>query len=65
MLKFPPISPELLKALDKAVPSRCPSLSETDREIWLYAGKRALVEFLHAEAARQQAEGPHGSIVPS
>ena len=50
---LPPVPPELVAALDRLVPHRCPSLTMSEREVWLYAGKRALVDFLQAELARQ------------
>lgn len=43
---FPFDSLELIKALDEAYPHRCPSTSTPDRDIWLYAGKRQLIDDL-------------------
>ena len=43
----------LLPALDKMFPARCPKLTETEREIWLYAGRRLLIDEL---IARQKTE---------
>jgi hypothetical protein len=54
---LPPIPPELVEALDKLVPHRCPDPAMPDRAIWLYAGKRALVDFLQ-EVLRRQTENP-------
>ena len=55
-MDLPTIPPELVEALDKLIPHRCPDPKATDREIWLYAGKRTLVDFLQAECAHQQSD---------
>ncbi len=52
---FPPIPPELLAALEARFPHRCPDPKTPDRDIWLYAGKRSVVDFLQ-EGSRRQAE---------
>lgn len=52
-LPLPTIPPELVAALDRLVPHRCPTPQMPDRDIWLYAGKRALVDFLRDIAAQQ------------
>lgn len=43
---FPTSSDELLELLDKSLPEKCPRLNDTEREIFFYAGKRAVVEWL-------------------
>jgi hypothetical protein len=43
---LPMSTPELLKQLDKEHPARCPDPSWSDREIWIYTGKRALIDSL-------------------
>lgn len=48
-----PIPEELALELDKRFPSKCPSITMSDREIWFYAGKRAVVEFLLEHLKRQ------------
>lgn len=54
-MKCPPISKELVDYLERTVPERCPSLSMSDREIWLYAGKRELVRgLIHQFKAQQE-----------
>ena len=35
---------ELVDFLDQLYPSRCPSLHDTDREIWYSVGQRSVVE---------------------
>jgi hypothetical protein len=50
---FPPITPELLAALEAHFPHRCPDPKTPDREIWLYAGKRSVVDYLREVATRQ------------
>jgi hypothetical protein len=37
---------ELVEKLDKEIPERCPTPSQAERDIWMYAGKRALVNHL-------------------
>jgi len=49
----PPISNELVEDLDKRFPEKCPSIEWTDRQIWFYAGQRAVVEFLKKASKRQ------------
>jgi hypothetical protein len=53
-MNLPTIPPELVAALDKLIPARCPGLAEGEREIWHYAGKRALVELLQQHVSLQQ-----------
>lgn len=50
----PPLSKELIDYLEATVPERCPDLRMTDREVWLYAGKRELVRGLIAQFKAQQ-----------
>tara|TARA_S200002703_G_scaffold145784_1_gene140360 strand:- start:399 stop:602 length:204 start_codon:yes stop_codon:yes gene_type:complete len=44
--KLPDLSKDLLDALNKRFPSRCPELTDTEREIWIKVGQRKVVEFL-------------------
>ena len=43
---FPPISQDLLDALDKAFPERCPNPKWDDRRIWMEVGNVEVVRFL-------------------
>lgn len=43
---FPPISPELVKRLGDLIPEKCPDLDMNERDIFFYAGKRAVVRML-------------------
>lgn len=43
---IPVHSVDLIAWLNKAYPSRCPLTSMADRDIWVYAGKRQLIEGL-------------------
>jgi hypothetical protein len=63
-MPLPPISPELIKALEDLEPPQPPKIEDTDRLIWFKAGKRAMVEFLAAEFNAQQSD-PNRSIVSS
>lgn len=49
-----PLTEELVEGLDKLVPHRCPTVSQSEREIWMYAGKRALVDALMVACKRQK-----------
>ena len=40
------ITKELLEELDEQYPQKCPAITDSDREIWLYAGMRALVDII-------------------
>ncbi len=51
--KFPPVPEVLLKELDGRIPEKCPELSFTDREIWFYAGQRAVVRLLKEKFEEQ------------
>lgn len=37
---------QLIQELDDMYPERCPKPDDTEREIWMYAGKRAVVRHL-------------------
>lgn len=46
MRKLPTDVKGLLETLNAEIPHRCPSPHESERDIWIYAGKRALVDYL-------------------
>lgn len=45
-LKVPGLTREAVEALDKLFPEKCPGINDNNRDIWLYAGKRELVNFI-------------------
>lgn len=45
---IPSISEDLIRMLDKEFPHLCPTLRQSEREIYFYAGKRALIDLLLA-----------------
>ena len=47
MAKIPHVSKELIDFLDEQFPERTPEMSWSDREIWVKAGERKLVRYLH------------------
>lgn len=53
---IPYTAEELIEQLDKLYPERTPSIDMSDREIWMYAGKRELIRVL-LESLKQQEEG--------
>jgi hypothetical protein len=44
---------ELLQVLDELYPERCPTESMSERAIWIAAGKRQLINWLHAQYMEQ------------
>lgn len=44
--ELPTIPEDLLEALDKRFPERCPDPKANDRDIWREVGKREVVRFL-------------------
>lgn len=52
------LSPELLDDLDTLFPERCPETNVADRDIWFYAGKRALVRDLRQALRYQERKRP-------
>jgi len=54
--RVPHIPKPLLDELDKRYPHRCPSPTETEREIWMKAGARRLVDWLQEQHRRQEQE---------
>ena len=51
---FPEIAEELILSLEHAHPTRLPTITMSDREIWIEVGKHAVVSFLRSEYERQQ-----------
>lgn len=45
-LKIHGLTEDTINDLNRAVPERCPNPSDSEREIWMYAGKRELVRYL-------------------
>tara|TARA_B100001939_G_C16750826_1_gene533885 strand:+ start:229 stop:420 length:192 start_codon:yes stop_codon:yes gene_type:complete len=54
---FLDIPEQLVKDLDQLFPSTCPTIDMTEREIFMYAGKRAMVEWLMERRDMQEFEG--------
>ena len=52
--ELPPLGGELLAALDARFPARYPDITWTDREIWLRAGQRSLIDFLLQHYKKQK-----------
>ena len=65
--RLPGLTRELVEGLDALVPERCPGLKQSEREIWMYAGKRELVRNLKTVFERQEREHartPHLGLMP-
>jgi hypothetical protein len=50
---FPLIPEDLLEALEKRFPDRCPDPQWSERRIWIEVGKREVVKFLKRTFAEQ------------
>lgn len=46
---LPPLSEELVAAIDARFALRCPLPTWTDREIWMHVGQRQVVEFIKGQ----------------
>lgn len=46
MRKLPLDSKTLIETLNAEFPHKCPHPAQSDREIWMYAGRRALIDYL-------------------
>ena len=44
--RWPAIPEDLLRRLDHAVPELCPLPEWSEREVWMYVGRRAVVRML-------------------
>jgi hypothetical protein len=47
--EFPPVTPALVAALDNRFPLRSPGIDWHDRQIWMEAGSRRVVDFLKSK----------------
>jgi hypothetical protein len=52
--QFPHIPEALVAALDKAFPLTSPTLSDTERAIFVRVGQRQVIEFLREQFRQQQ-----------
>ena len=43
---FPDLSRRLLERLDELYPDRCPDPNDSERDVWIKAGQRKVVNFL-------------------
>lgn len=50
---LPKIPQDLMEALDKRFPERCPDPKASEREVWIEVGKRELIRFLKTHYERQ------------
>ena len=44
--QYPFVDIKLLNYLKKTFPNKCPNITDSDREIWVKAGKQMLIEHL-------------------
>lgn len=45
---FPPVLPALVEALDARFPLRSPAIDWPDRQVWIEAGQRKVIDFLRS-----------------
>lgn len=60
-IKLPGITDALVEALEALFPPKCPTLKQSDREIWMNAGRRAMVEYIklqHQRNKKANLQGP-------
>jgi hypothetical protein len=50
--QFPRTVPEFIEWLDQVYPHRCPNPQDSEREIWMKAGERRLVDSLKFQYQR-------------
>jgi len=55
-IAWPILDEALIKALEEAIPEKCPDITDRKRAIWMYAGKRQVVRMLRAVYLEQQEE---------
>lgn len=51
---IPAIPPGLIDALERRFPSKCPDISDSERVIFLYAGKVELIQWMRTLQIRRQ-----------
>lgn len=56
MDKIPVYSEQLIEMLDQLYPAKCPTIEESTKQIYFYAGKRDLIETLKTLLILQKEE---------
>ena len=54
MRRLPTLDRTFVEVLNERIPERCPDPGWSEREIWMYAGKRELVNWLIGELTAQE-----------
>lgn len=54
MRKIPILDRVLVECLDERFPERCPDPEWSDREVWMYTGRRQVVSFLLDQLKEQE-----------
>lgn len=65
MNPIPHLSSELIEQLDETHPHRCPSPKQSEREIWMQAGERLLIDRLLQRKKAQDEDGELETISPT
>jgi len=53
---------DLILELNKRYPEKCPSISDTERSIWMYAGKRHLINELLNSLKQLEKHNPRSAL---
>lgn len=53
---FPPVDEPLVRKLEKLIPEKCPEPTDSERDIWIYVGRRQVVRMLRSVYLEQQDE---------
>lgn len=61
MKELPSTTIELIDLLDQVFPHKCPKPNESERDIWMYAGKRELIDLLKDRASGKNKQSTKGS----
>jgi F420-dependent methylenetetrahydromethanopterin dehydrogenase len=63
MEKIPFAAVDLIEKLDQLYPEKCPAVTDSEREIWMYAGARELVRRLVHRAKQEQEDEGVGHVL--
>ena len=57
------VSQEFIKELDELFPERCPSKTDSDRDIWINVGRREMINFIKAAYQNQEKRRSDTSVL--
>jgi len=65
MEKIPFASVDLIEKLDEMYPEKCPDITDSEREIWMYAGAREVVRRLVQRVKQETEDEGVGHVLAS